>query len=127
VSRELHARSAVQCTLLCEACRYSLRHGVGSVHPKLHHPQSGHAPRQFRKEEERSRLRGDYAPPGLLTVAQFRHAWKKCVGTSSKMRSWEVKVGVGLGGDCGCAVVPQPGSHCRMPPPAPPRIGSACA
>ncbi len=33
--------------------------------------------RQFRKEENKARLQGDYAPPGLITVAQFRHAWKK--------------------------------------------------
>ncbi|GIL99608.1 hypothetical protein Vretimale_4736, partial [Volvox reticuliferus] len=33
--------------------------------------------KQFRKEEQKARLRGDYAPPGLLNVMQFRHAWKK--------------------------------------------------
>jgi hypothetical protein len=33
--------------------------------------------RQFRKEEERARARGEYSPPGLLNVEQFRHAFKK--------------------------------------------------
>ncbi|KXZ56858.1 hypothetical protein GPECTOR_1g774 [Gonium pectorale] len=33
--------------------------------------------KQFRREEQKARLRGDYAPPGLVNVAQFRHAWKK--------------------------------------------------
>ncbi|KAG2450199.1 hypothetical protein HYH02_000301 [Chlamydomonas schloesseri] len=33
--------------------------------------------KQFRKEENRARLKGEFAPPGLITVAQFRHAWKK--------------------------------------------------
>ncbi|PNH12713.1 Lipoxygenase y domain-containing protein 1 [Tetrabaena socialis] len=33
--------------------------------------------KQFRREEQKARLRGDDAPPGLMTVAQFRHAWKK--------------------------------------------------
>ncbi|GLC44364.1 hypothetical protein PLESTF_000049800 [Pleodorina starrii] len=33
--------------------------------------------KQFRKEEQKARLRGEYAPPGLINVGQFRHAWKK--------------------------------------------------
>lgn len=32
---------------------------------------------QFRKEEERARDRGEYSPPGLLNIDQFRHAFKK--------------------------------------------------
>ncbi|GFR41097.1 hypothetical protein Agub_g1741 [Astrephomene gubernaculifera] len=33
--------------------------------------------KQFRREEHKARLRGEYAPPGLINTAQFRHAWKK--------------------------------------------------
>ena len=33
--------------------------------------------RQFRKESETARQRGEYSPPGLLSTSQFRHAFKK--------------------------------------------------
>ena len=33
--------------------------------------------RQFRKEEDQARHRGEYSPPGLLNTDQFRHAFKK--------------------------------------------------
>ncbi len=33
--------------------------------------------RQFRKEEDLARRRGEYSPPGLLNVDQFIHAFKK--------------------------------------------------
>ena len=33
--------------------------------------------RQFRRESEGARNRGEYAPPGLLSTDQFRHAFKK--------------------------------------------------
>ncbi|KAF5837534.1 hypothetical protein DUNSADRAFT_4227 [Dunaliella salina] len=33
--------------------------------------------RQFRREELRAQAVGDYSPPGLINVAQFRHAFKK--------------------------------------------------
>ncbi|KAG2499991.1 hypothetical protein HYH03_002273 [Edaphochlamys debaryana] len=33
--------------------------------------------KQFRREENKARLKGEYAPPGLVNLGQFRHAWKK--------------------------------------------------
>lgn len=33
--------------------------------------------RQCRREEEDAKQRGDYNPPGLIAVSQFRHAWRK--------------------------------------------------
>ncbi len=51
-------------------------HRTTCTHP-VGVPPAAHHHRQFRKEEHKARLRGDYQPPGLLAVAQFRHAWKK--------------------------------------------------
>eukprot|EP00798_Chlamydomonas_sp_ICE-L_P018393 gene18393-24865_t len=33
--------------------------------------------KQFRREEEKARQMGEYSPPGLINIAQFRHAFKK--------------------------------------------------
>lgn len=52
-------RIALPCTAQVHACRTLRMH------------------RQFRKEENRARLKGEFAPPGLITVTRFRHAWKK--------------------------------------------------
>jgi hypothetical protein len=49
----------------------SLTQGSGLPHVLTNHC------RQFRKEEERAKARGDYSPPGLLNIEQFRHAFKK--------------------------------------------------
>ena len=43
-----------------------------SSHPSIPKPL-----RQFRRESEGARNRGEYSPPGLLSTDQFRHAFKK--------------------------------------------------